>query len=451
MQQHTQNEIIRRIQRETSRRALQTTRAILDLAIGSERTGNVNVRLWDGTLWPDESPRAATFHLKHAGALRAVFLRLFEIQSCEAFIFDDFDIVGDGAQMQAWTESLQSHKLDARSQIRVLELLLRLPPPRESRGKHRNQLRRDDKLRRQGCAKIGDKHSLQRDQAAIRSHYDVSNEFYQLFLDPQMVYSCAYFHSKNDSLEVAQTQKLDLICRKLRLQRGQKMLDIGCGWGALVIHAAKHYGVDATGVTISVAQAQLARERIAREGLSDQVQVLVQDYREVEDQFDAIASIGMCEHLGASQLPIYFQTAWKLLRDGGVFLNHGIANRRLVKKQIVPSFTDLYVFPDSQLVPISWLLQEADAAGFEVRDVENLREHYAKTLAFWLRNLEDNREWALQFVSEETCRVWRLYLAASGFGFSNRVLAIYQTLLVKNDGRGRNTLPLSRDDWFESL
>ena len=442
------NEIIQQIQNQSSQRALKTTREILDLAIGRERTGNVNVRLWDGTLWPDDSSRAATFHLKHAGTLRAVFLRLFEIQSCEAFIFDDFDIVGDGAQMQAWTERLQSHKLDGKTQLRLLKLLLKLPPPQESRGKHRNALRRADKLRRQGREKLGDKHSLQRDQNAIRSHYDVSNEFYQLILDPQMVYSCAYFQNENDSLETAQTQKLDLICRKLRLQHGQKLLDIGCGWGALVIHAAKHYGVHATGVTISEAQATLARERVASEGLNSQVQVRVQDYREVEGQFDAIASVGMCEHLGASQLPVYFGTAWKLLRGGGVFLNHGIANRKLVKKQIVPSFTDLYVFPDSQLVPISLLLQEADAAGFEVRDIENLREHYAKTLAFWLRNLEENREESLQFVSEETCRVWRLYLAASGFGFSNRVLAIYQTLLVKNDGRGRNALPLTRDDWF---
>ena len=447
------NDFIGHAQEKSSRRALVLTREILDVVVGRERTGNVNVRLWDGSSWPDESPRDTTIHLKHAGALRAIFLRLFEIQSCEAFIFDDFDITGDGVQMRAWTERLQGNVLDARTQLRVLGMLLRLPPPRESRGKRRNDSRRDDKSRRQSFGALGDKHSLQRDQSAIRHHYDVSNDFYALWLDPNMVYTCAYFKDENDSLEQAQTQKLDLICRKLRLQRGQKFLDIGCGWGALVIHAAKHYGVVATGVTISEAQASWAQESIRREGLEGQVRVLVQDYREVErapdDLFDAIAAVGLCEHVGAGHMPNYFQKVGSLLRDGGVFLNHGSANRKLVRRQIVPSFTDTYVFPDAQLVPISLLLQEADAAGFEVRDVENLREHYALTLAHWLRNLEKNRAQATACVGEETCRVWRLYMAASGFGYTSRLLALYQTLLVKNDNRGRNDLPLTRVDWFE--
>jgi cyclopropane-fatty-acyl-phospholipid synthase len=332
------------------------------------------------------------------------------------------------------------------SRFEVLGDLLKLPPTRESRGRERTRQRHEDV----GRARIeGRKHSVARDRAAVAHHYNVSNEFYALWLDSQMVYSCAYFKNADDTLEQAQTQKLDLICRKLRLQPGQKLLDIGCGWGGLILHAAKYYGVDATGVTLSQPQCGFARQRIEREGLSDRCRVLVRDYREIEETgFDALASVGMCEHVGAKMMQAYFSEAWKRLKPGGVFLNHGISNRKLVRWQSVPSFVDAYVFPDGQLVPLHVLLAGAEKAGFEVRDVESLREHYAQTLRHWVRRLEAHKTEARTMVNEPTYRVWRLYMAASSFGFQIGVLNLYQTLLIKPDA-GHSRLPLTREDWYE--
>jgi cyclopropane-fatty-acyl-phospholipid synthase len=243
---------------------------------------------------------------------------------------------------------------------------------------------------------------------------------------------------------------LDHICRKLRLRSGQRLLDLGCGWGGLVIHAAQQYGVEATGITLSQPQADLANERIAQLGLGDRCRVLVRDYREVNESasYEALVSVGMFEHVGAAVLPTYFTRAWQLLKPGGVFLNHGIANTAADQPQRGRSFSDTYVFPDGELVPISTTLRAAEESGFEVRDVESLREHYAMTLRHWVQRLEAHHDQALRFVDEPTYRVWRLFMSGSAHGFTTGRLNVYQTLLVRTDEDGKSGLPLTRADWY---
>jgi cyclopropane-fatty-acyl-phospholipid synthase len=265
-----------------------------------------------------------------------------------------------------------------------------------------------------------------------------------------MVYSCAYFRSPEDGLDEAQEAKLDLLCRKLRLNPGQRLLDIGCGWGGLVIHAAREYGVDATGITLSRPQADLANSRIEAAGLAKRCRVELRDYREVEETpaYDALASIGMFEHVGAALLPEYFARARRALRPGGVFLNHGIACRAAEEPSAGRGFSDSYVFPDGELVPIHLTLRSAEEAGFEVRDVESLREHYARTLRLWVSRLQARHDEATRFVDEPTYRVWRLFMAGSAYGFARGRLNVYQSLLLKPLEDGGSDLPLTRRGWY---
>lgn len=431
--------------------AVDVSRRVLDTLMGNAPTP-VGVRLWDGTVWPDAAPRPATLALKHPGALRAMFLPGSELGLAEAYLYGDFDIEGDLDHVFDLAESLVAHVGSWHTRLAVARHLVRLPkrprsqakalPPRE--GVSRATSRRRARLR-------GRRHSPERDRAAIRYHYDVSNDFYRLWLDEHMVYSCAYFRSPEDPLDRAQTAKLDYLCRKLRLRPGQRLLDIGCGWGGLVRWAAEHYGVDATGITLSQPQAELANERIAAAGLSDRCRVQVLDYREVpgEGAFDALVSVGMFEHVGEELLPAYFRRAWTLLRPGGVFMNHGIACREGdVTAGQRTSFDNVYVFPDGELVPINATLRAAEAVGLEVRDVESLREHYARTLRHWVRRLEAHRADALRHVDEVTYRVWRLFMAGSAHGFASGRLNVYQTLLVKPGAGGCSGLPLTREDWY---
>jgi cyclopropane-fatty-acyl-phospholipid synthase len=251
-------------------------------------------------------------------------------------------------------------------------------------------------------------------------------------------------------LDTAQERKLDYICRKLRLRPGQRLLDIGCGWGGLVIYAAEHYGVEATGITLSQPQTDLANARIAAAGLSDRYCVKVCDYRKVDDpgMYDALVSVGMFEHVGSALLPAYFAQAWRLLKPGGVFLNHGIARRAISKSAHGPTFFNTYVFPDGELVPINVTLQAAEGVGFEVRDVESLREHYAMTLRHWVRRLEAAHGEALRYVDEPTYRVWRLFMSGSAYGFQSGLINVYQALLVRQNASGESGLPLTRKDWY---
>ena len=419
--------------------AARLTVRLLEQLFQGEAARNIGVRLWDGTLWPDSAPRPVTVVLKHPGALRTMFLPGNELGLAEAYLYDSFDVEGDIEAIFGLADALAEATSGWRRKLGIARDLLRLPA--EDFGGHG----------RRGPAKLsGEQHSVERDRQAVTYHYDVSNDFYALYLDRRMVYSCAYFHSVSEDLDTAQERKLDYICRKLRLRPGQRLLDLGCGWGGLVIHAAERYGVDATGITLSEPQASLANGRIAAAGLQDRCRVRVCDYRQIDEpeRYDALASVGMFEHVGAALLPVYFSQAWRLLRPGGVFLNHGIATRAGQKPQKGPTFSNTYVFPDGELVPINVTLRAAEEAGFEVRDVESLREHYALTLRHWVRRLEAHHDQALKFVDEPTYRVWRLFMSGSAHSFTVGRINVYQALLVRQDAEGRSGLPLTRGDWY---
>ena len=416
---------------------------------------DVGVRLWDGQMWGSPEPKV-TLVLQHPGALREMLLSGTELGMAESYLYDDIDIVGNIELIFDLSDEL-TQKFSVVERLGIGRELMKLPKGHASnRGVHAQANRDRVKL-------SGRRHSIERDRQAVRYHYDVSNDFYSLYLDQRMVYSCAYFRSPDGDLDLAQEDKLDMICRKMRLKPGQKLLDLGCGWGGLIIHAAQHYGVDATGITLSQPQADLANERIRAAGLEDRCRARVQDYRELdgEEVYDAISSVGMFEHVGEKLLPEYFERAHRLLRKGGVFLNHGIAqslvplagdaNGAKARRQAVEdknSFSNAYVFPDGELVPVNLPLQVAEDTGFEVRDVESLREHYVITLRNWVRRLEEHHEQALKYVDEATYRVWRLYMSGSAYRFRKHYLNIYQSLLSKPYDDGSSHLPLRREDWY---
>jgi cyclopropane-fatty-acyl-phospholipid synthase len=415
------------------------TRRLLDDWFGSTELSNVGFRMWDGGTWPDGESRPSMVVLRHPGSMREMFISGTELGLAEAFLKDDFDVEGDMETAFEIYEVLNRLGIGWGGRLKAMGMLRRLPCVPGSK----NCESRRAKLR-------GFRHSAARDAQAIKHHYDVSNEFYSLWLDRRMVYSCAYFNDESEELEVAQERKLDYVCRKLRLKPGQRILDIGCGWGGLVMHAARCYGVDATGITVSRAQAELASRRIDEAGLGKSCRVKVMDYREVDESrpFDALVSIGMFEHVGASVLPAYFDKAHRLLRDGGVFLNHGIASRATDAPAKGPGFIDIYVFPDGDLVPINHTLDAAESAGFEVRDVESLREHYTLTLRHWVKRLEGREDEAVRLTDEKTYRIWRLYMSGSAYWFKTGRNNVYQTLLVKTRPCGDSCLPLTRADWY---
>jgi len=288
------------------------------------------------------------------------------------------------------------------------------------------------------------------DREAIQHHYDVSNEFFQLWLDPRMVYSCAYFRKEGDSLETAQLQKLDHICTKLRLKPGERFLDIGCGWGALAIRAASKYGVDATGITLSENQFQLANQRIREAGLEDRCRVLLQDYRDApgEGFYDKIASVGMFEHVGLRNLPVYFSAVRRLLKEKGLFLNHGITSMDTSNRAVglgAGEFIDRYVFPRGELPHLHLAVRDMADQDLEVHDVESLRPHYAKTLGYWSDAFESRMGQAVEIAGDRTTRIWRVYLAGCAHAFEQGWISIYQVLASRQGKPGRTALPLTRD------
>lgn len=421
-------------------RAKSITLGILNDLLPSDPSSEVGIRLWDGSRWPDESPRAATIVLNHPGALKSMFSGMSEVDLAEAYLHGDFDVEGDIERVYSLADKLLETAASTQKKLKIGFSLRRLPDVD------------DHQYGARGPAELsGEVHSIDRDRQAIAYHYDVSNEFYGLWLDRNLVYSCAYFDSPGEDLDSAQLRKMDYICRKLRLKPGQHLLDIGCGWGGLVKYAALNYGVGVKGITLSKPQAELANHLLVEAGLDDRARVVVQDYREinVSEGYDALVSIGMFEHVGANLLGAYFEKAMEVLRPGGVFLNHGIGNNATIKTRRGPTFTQRYVFPDGELTPINVSLNSAEKAGFEVRDVESLREHYALTLRHWVRRLEANHLQALDYVSEPTYRVWRLFMSASAYGFATGRLNVYQSLLVKQDKDGSSKLPLTRSDWYE--
>jgi len=299
------------------------------------------------------------------------------------------------------------------------------------------------------------RHTKRDDREAIGYHYDVSNDFYALWLDPRMVYSCAYFRNQDDTLEQAQLQKLDHICTKLMLRPGEKFLDIGCGWGALVIRAAQQYGVDATGITLSENQFRLANERIRAAGLQDRCRVLLQDYREApgEEVYDKIASVGMFEHVGLRNLPTYFGVVRRLLRERGLFMNHGITSADVDNRAVglgAGEFIGRYVFPRGELPHLHRAIHDMSAADLEVHDVECLRSHYARTCGHWSANFERVLAQAVAASNERTARIWRLYLAGCAYGFEQGWMSIHQVLASRRTRPGGTALPLTRDWIYRS-
>ncbi len=408
----------------------------LDAILANYPRRDFQVRLWDGTSWGTEKQPRFTLVLKHPGTLRAMFSSPSELTLGEAYIYDDFDIEGDIEAAFDLAGYLLAHGRGAEENLGFGTHLRKLPQSE----------RQPSDLRL--IEFRGKVHSKDRDRQAVSYHYDLPAEFYALWLDQHMVYSCAYFSNPDEDLDSAQEHKLDYICRKLRLRPGERLLDIGCGWGGLIIHAAARYGVEAVGITLSVPQAEVARERVRQAGVNERCRIEVSDYRDIdhERQYDKIVSVGMFEHVGEALLPEYFRQAWNLLRPGGVFLNHGISYSATYQRR-GPSFVDRYVFPDGDLLPISTSLKAAELSGFELRDIESLREHYALTLHHWVRRLQSHADEARQITSDTTYRIWRLYMAGAAHGFRSGRLNLYQTLLAKPVD-GRSGLPLTRDDWY---
>lgn len=291
--------------------------------------------------------------------------------------------------------------------------------------------------------------SFFRDKKAIEYHYDVSNEFYELLLGPTMAYTCAYYRTPEGDLDQAQRDKFDLVCRKLRLERGETFLDLGCGWGSLVIWAAKHYGVRSRGVTLSPSQAAFAQAWIRREGLEDLCRVDCLDYREIGGElFDKIAAVGIIEHVGIANYPAYFRQVRELLKPGGLFLNHGITHERYWKHTPQWDFIVQYVFPNGQLDHVSHVLSVMEDVNWEIVDVEQLRNHYARTTRQWVENLLANRARAVDLVSEKTVRIWNLYLAQSSNSFADGSIGLYQVVLSKTDATAA-AVPFTREAIYQ--
>ena len=394
----------------------------------------VTVRFWDGSaVVARDDPDAPVVLIRDERAI-AHFLRApNQLGLGRAWVSGALDVDGDLERVLGLRRRVGELELGRLGRARLAAAALRVAGPRA--------LLRPP-IPEAEAAPAGRRHSLRRDRASVRHHYDVSNAFYELLLGPSLVYSCAYFASEQDSLERAQERKLELICRKLRLEPGERMLDIGCGWGSLVLHAAAHHGVRALGVTLSEPQAELARRRIEAAGLGDRVEVRVLDYRELDERpFDKIASVGMYEHVGRAQLDTYVGTVQRLLRPGGLFLNHGIT-RIHTRPPRGPTFIGRYVFPDGELHPVNDIIGALEAGGFEIRDVESLREHYALTLRRWVANLAAGREQAVAEIGEERERVWRLYMLGSAQGFEGGEIGIYQTLAARPGAA--HELPLAR-------
>jgi cyclopropane-fatty-acyl-phospholipid synthase len=432
--------------------AISRCRAVLTALFGEPNRRSFDVRFWDGAV--DRGARSPyTLVLNRPAALRRMLLPPNEMSIVESYISGDVDIDGSMEAASNLTEAIGGRLRSPLAVARLVRLVVGLP------GQAEDDLA--DIRFPEHARKLGPRHTPVRDAAAIHYHYDVGNEFYKLWLDRRMVYSCAYFRSAEDSLDVAQEAKLDLICRKLRLKPGERLLDIGCGWGGLIMYAAEHYGVDATGITLSENQAKLARERIQQAGLDNRCRVAIRDYRTLNasDGYDKISSVGMIEHVGASHLAVYFDSAFRALKPGGLFMNHGIVSLseprpRPVGEKIfrkfwrADAFIDTYVFPDGKLTAAHEVIAAAEGAGFEARDVESLREHYAMTLRHWVRTLEEKSVDATALVGPHHFRIWRLYMAASANAFAKANINIIQTLLAKPDSHGKSGIPLTREDIY---
>jgi len=399
----------------------------------------VRIELWDGSaVGPVSSP--GVLRVRSPLALRRLLWAPDELGLSRAYVTGDLDL--DGDIFEALEALRETVSLDRGLALKLAPRALGAaratgalgaplpPPPEEARPR-------------------GRRHSRQRDAEVVRHHYDVGNDFYELVLGPSMTYSCARFTGPDSNLEDAQAAKHELVARKLGLAErpGQRLLDVGCGWGSMAMHAARHHGTSVVGITISREQAIRARRRVEAEGLSHLVEIREQDYRDLGDEsFDAISSIGMFEHVGQSRMSEYFGVLHRMLRPEGRLLNHAIS-RVGEPKLRSRSFTGRYVFPDAELIDVGRVTLAMEAAGFEVRDVEALREHYARTLRAWVANLEAGWDRAVRLVGDRRARIWRLYMAGSAIGFEEGSLSVHQVLGVVPSHLGDSGMPPTRDGW----
>lgn len=405
-----------------SRRAVAITRAILD-ELPPLQTADCTIELWDGTLYPDARERACKLILRHPGSMRAMFQAQTALALAQSHVLGLWEIEGEWQALFDLSEQMAKLQHSPLKKARLAFLLLQLPWPRTPKPQGW----------REPAHLHGKPHSIERDKAAVEYHYNAGNEFYAQFLDATMTYSCAEFEGADDSLEAAQRRKYESICQTLKLKRGQRLLDVGCGWGGLAMYAAKNYGVEVVGITLSVPQAQEANRRIREARLEKQCSVLVSDYRELCEKatFDAIASVEMFEHVGSEMLTTYFSQAHALLKPGGLFLNQGTTVENSNSCKRFPEFIKQYVFPDGEVVPIHISIKASEDAGLEVLRVESMRENYVQTCAHWVKNLEARRQEIIEIAGEPTWRIWRLYTAASGHGFRVARLNCFRTLMRK--------------------
>ncbi|NYE37837.1 cyclopropane-fatty-acyl-phospholipid synthase [Nocardioides cavernae] len=383
-------------------------------------------------------------HLTNQRGLSYLMTAPGDLGMARAYVSGDLDLVGThpGDPYEALVLLKDHTKFRMPGPSEALQIarglgLSHLRPPAPPPQEHLPRWRR---------AVEGLRHSMMRDAEVISHHYDVSNRFYEMVLGPSMAYTCALYEAPDATLEEAQSAKFDLVARKLDLQPGQRLLDVGCGWGTMVRHAAREYGVRALGVTLSLEQAQWAKEAIDREGLGDLAEVRHLDYRDVvETGFDAISSIGLTEHIGVRNYPSYFGHLRDRLKPGGRLLNHSIT-RRHNRRQETGAFIDRYVFPDGELIGSGTIVAAAQDQGLEVQHSENLRLHYASTLRDWNRNLVENWDECVAEVGEGTARVWGLYIAGSRVGFERDEVELHQVLATRNHADGRSDFPM-RPTW----
>ncbi|MGN9845570.1 class I SAM-dependent methyltransferase [Nonomuraea sp. H19] len=407
---------------------------IFEKIVGAD--ANIAFMAYDGS---KAGPDGADLALEVKSPIAVAYLAQApgELGLARAYIAGHIDVHGDLYTLldRMWNittnDLTTSEKIAAVRSLGVKPLLMRVPPPPQE-------------VRHSTLARLGSRHAKQRDAEAIHHHYDVSNRFYEWVLGPSMAYTCAVFPGEDATLEEAQYAKFDLVARKLDLKPGMRLLDVGCGWGGMVMHAAKHYGVKALGVTLSKQQAEWAQKAIADAGLQDLAEVRHMDYRDVEETgFDAVSSIGLTEHIGKANLPSYFSFLYGKLKTGGRLLNHCITRPTGKEKTFNKGgFINKYVFPDGELESVGWLVRQMEDTGFEIRHEENLREHYAKTLRHWCDNLDANWEDAVQEVGMGTARVWALYMAGCIVGFERNKIQLHQVLGVKLDQNGRSSVPL---------
>ncbi len=419
-------------------RAAEALAPLIRALVGT--TAPVRFEFWDGSgIGPTDG--IGTIRIRSVDALRRILWAPGELGVARAFVAGDLVIEGDIYTLLRVLHDASPRdlrRMGLRSLPAVVDAARRLgalgpplPPPPEE------------------CRPAGRLHSPSRDAAVISHHYDVGNDFYRLVLGPSMTYSCARFETEGASLEDAQAAKHELICRKLGLDRhpGARLLDVGCGWGSMAIHAARHHGATVTGVALSREQVDKARRRVELAGLTDQVEIRLQDYRDLRgEQFDAISSIGMFEHVGTGQMARYFETLRLLLVPTGRLLNHAISKPG-GSKLGGRTFIGRYVFPDGELLDVAEVVRAMQMTGFEVRDVESLREHYSRTLHHWVANLESHWDEAVELVGLGRANIWKLYMAASANGFDDGGLAIHQVLGVVRDRDGRSGMAPTRSGW----